>query len=205
MAGNTLRDALVDEIKDAYNAEKQMTKALPKLAKAANSDELRTALANHLEETQKQIKKIERVFELLDETPRGKHCAGMAGIVEEGNDLLEEDFEDAVMDANIIAAAQKAEHYEIGSYGTASAWAEALELTDVATILNEILDEEKAADRKLSALAELGINDAASAGESDEDEEEPASRQKESVRVSESGPKKSGGNGAARSVKRARK
>jgi ferritin-like metal-binding protein YciE len=205
MAGNTLRDSLVDEVKDMYNAEKQLTKALPKLAKAANSDELRTALENHLEETQNQVTKLERVFELLDETIRGKHCAGMAGIIEEGADVLEEDFEDAVMDAAIIAAAQKTEHYEIGSYGTMIAWAEALELTEVAGILKEILDEEKAADEKLSAIAESGINDAATAGESYEEEEETTSREKESARVSASGSKRNGGNGTARSAKRARK
>jgi ferritin-like metal-binding protein YciE len=205
MAGNTLRDSLVDEVKDMYNAEKQLTKALPKLAKAANSDELRTALESHLEETQNQVSKLERVFELLDETIRGKHCAGMAGIIEEGADVLEEDFEDAVMDAAIIAAAQKTEHYEIGSYGTMIAWAEALELTEVAGILKEILDEEKAADEKLSAIAESGINDAATAGESYEEEEETTSREKESARVSASGSKRNGGNGTARSAKRARK
>ncbi len=205
MAGNTLRDSLVDEVKDMYNAEKQLTKALPKLAKAASSEELRTAIENHLEETQNQVTKLERVFELLDETVRGKHCAGIAGIIEEGSDVLEEDFEDAVMDACIIAAAQKAEHYEISSYGTMIAWAEALELTDVAGILNEILEEEKAADEKLSALAETGINEAATAGESDEEDEEPASREKDSARVSASGPKRNGGNGTARSAKRARK
>ena len=205
MAGNTLRDSLVDEVKDMYNAEKQLTKALPKLAKAASSEELRTAIENHLEETRNQVAKLERVFELLDETVRGKHCAGMAGIIEEGSDVLEEDFEDAVMDACIIAAAQKAEHYEISSYGTMIAWAEALELTDVAGILNEILAEEKAADEKLSAMAETGINEAATAGESDEEEEEPANRAKEAARVSASGPKRSAGNGNARSAKRARK
>jgi len=205
MAGNTLRDCLVDEVKDMYNAEKQLTKALPKLAKGATSEELRTALENHLEETQNQVAKLERVFELLDETVRGKHCAGMAGIIEEGSDLLEEDFEDAVMDACIIAAAQKSEHYEITSYGTMIAWAEALELTEVAGILNEILEEEKTADEKLSALAESGINEAATAGESEEEEEETTSRQKETVGVSASGSKRNGGNGAGRSAKRARK
>ena len=208
MAGNTLRDSLVDEIKDMFNAEKQLTKALPKLAKAATSDELRTAFENHLEETRGQVAKLERVFELMDETPRGKHCAGMAGIIEEGSDLLEEDFEDAVMDACIIAAAQKAEHYEITSYGSMIAWAEALELTEVASILNEILSEEKAADTKLSALAESGINEAATAGESEDDEEETTSREQESPRMSASGPKRNagnGGNGVARTAKRARK
>ena len=212
MAGNTLRDSLVDEVKDMYNAEKQLTKALPKLAKAATSEELRTAFENHLEETQGHVARLERVFELLDETVRGKHCAGMAGIIEEGSDILEEDFEDAVMDACIIAAAQKSEHYEITSYGTMIAWAEALDLTEVASILNENLEEEKAADQKLSALAEAGINEAATAGESesDEEEEESSSRTKASTDASASGAsaKRSagnGGNGGARSAKRARK
>ena len=172
MAGNNLREALVDEIRDLYNAEKQLTKALPKMAKGATSEELREAFESHLEETEGQVTRLERVFELLDEKPRGKHCAGMAGIVEEGSEKLQEDAEDSVMDAMLIASAQKVEHYEIGSYGTAIAWAEALGLTDVAEVLNETLAEEKAADEKLSALAESGINEAATAGESEDDMEE---------------------------------
>ena len=172
MAGNNLREALVEEIRDLYNAEKQLTKALPKLAKAATNDELREAFESHLEETEGHVTRLERVFELLDEKPRGKHCAGMAGIIEESNEALQEDMEDAVMDAVIIKGAQSAEHYEIGSYGTAIAWAEALDLTEVAQILQETLAEEKAADAKLSALAESGINEAATAGDSDEDSEE---------------------------------
>lgn len=174
MAASNLRDALVDEIKDLYNAEKQLTKALPKLAKAATNDELRTAFETHLEETENQIARLEQVFELLDEKVRGKHCAGMAGIIEEGNEKLEEDMEDAVMDACLIKSAQSAEHYEIGSYGTAIAWAEALELTEVAELLQETLAEEKATDEKLSALAESGINEAATAGESDEESDDDA-------------------------------
>ena len=179
MAGNNLREALVEEIKDLYNCEKQLTKALPKLAKAATSDELREAFESHLEETDGQITRLERVFELLDEKPRGKHCAGIAGIIEEGSDTIQEDAEDAVMDAMLIAAGQRAEHYEIGAYGTVIAWAEALELTDVAQLLQETLAEEKAADEKLTALAESGINEAATAGaeddESMEDDEEESS------------------------------
>jgi ferritin-like metal-binding protein YciE len=172
MAGSNLRDALVDEIKDLYNAEKQLTKALPKLAKASTNDALREAFESHLEETENHVTRLEKVFELLDEKPRGKHCAGMAGIIEEGNEKLEEDMEDRVMDACIIKSAQSAEHYEIGSYGTAIAWAEALDLTEIAEVLQETLAEEKAADAKLSALAESGINEAATAGESDEDSED---------------------------------
>ena len=180
MAGNTLRDAFVDEVRDMYNAEKQLLKALPKLAKAASSDELREALESHLEETQGQVARLETVFELLDEKPRGKHCAGMAGIIEEGSDMLQEDFEGAVMDACIIAAGQRAEHYEMAAYGTSIAWAQALGLTEVAELLTETLEEEKAADLKLSAMAEAGINDAASSDDSDEmdedDEDEPAKK-----------------------------
>ena len=172
MPVNTLRDALVEEIKDLYNAEKQLTKALPKLAKAATSDELREAFESHLEETENQITRLERVFELLDEKPRGKHCAGIAGIIEEGGDVMQEDAEDSVMDAMLIASGQRAEHYEIGAYGSVIAWAEALELTAVAQLLNETLAEEKAADEKLSAIAESGVNEAATAGESEDDEED---------------------------------
>jgi ferritin-like metal-binding protein YciE len=179
MAGSNLREALVEEIRDLYNAEKQLTKALPKLAKSATSEELREAFESHLEETEGQITRLERVFELLDEKPRGKHCAGIAGIIEEGSDIMQEDMEDAVMDACLIAAGQKAEHYEIGSYGTVIAWAEALDLTEVAQVLQETLAEEKAADEKLSALAESGVNEAATAGaeddESMEDEDEEES------------------------------
>jgi ferritin-like metal-binding protein YciE len=172
MAGNNLREALVDEIRDLYNAEKQLVKALPKMAKGASSEELREAFESHLEETEGQVARLERVFELLDEKPRGKHCAGMAGIIEEGSEKLQEDLEDAVLDACLIASAQKVEHYEIGAYGTAIAWAEALELTEVAQVLQESLAEEKSADEKLTALAESGINEAATAGESEDDMDE---------------------------------
>jgi ferritin-like metal-binding protein YciE len=190
MAEYTLRDALVDEVRDLYNAEKQLTKALPKLAKAACSDELRAAIEGHLQETQGQVTRLERVFELLDEKPRGKHCAGIAGIIEEGAETLQNGAEGAVMDAQIIAAGQRAEHYEIAAYGTAIAWAEALELTEVAETLTETLDEEKAADETLSALATAGINEAATGDESDEsddmdeqDDEDVTARATEPERV----------------------
>jgi ferritin-like metal-binding protein YciE len=160
----TLHDALVDEVRDLYHAEKQLVKALPKLAKNATNDALRTALENHLAETEQQVARLEEVFELLELKPRAKPCAGMAGIVEEGSDMLEEDAEDAVLDAMIVAAAQRAEHYEIAAYGTAAAWAEGLGLKSVAKLLNATLAEEKAADAKLSKLAESGINAAAEAG-----------------------------------------
>ena len=171
MSADNLREALVEEIKDLYNAEKQLVKALPKMAKGAESDELREAFESHLEETEGHVTRLERVFELLDEKPRGKHCAGMAGIVEEGSEKLLADMEGAVLDACLIASGQKVEHYEIGAYGTAIAWAEALGLSEVAQVLNESLEEEKAADEKLSALAESGINQAATAGESEDSED----------------------------------
>ena len=172
MAAQNLREALVEEIRDLYNAEKQLTKALPKLAKAATSEELRDAFESHLEETQGHVTRLERVFELLDEKPRGKHCAGMAGIIEEGSDTMQEDMEDSVMDACLIAGAQRAEHYEITAYGSVIAWAEALGLSEVSEVLNETLAEEKAADEKLTALAESGINEAATAGASEDDMED---------------------------------
>jgi len=206
MSADNLREALVDEIRDIYNAEKQLVKALPKMAKGAESDELREAFEKHLEETEGQVTRLERVFELLDEKPRGKHCAGMAGIVEEGSEKLQEDMEGSVLDACLIASAQKVEHYEISAYGSAIAWAEALGLTEVCDVLNETLEEEKAADEKLSALAESGINQAATAGETeegeemeDEDEEEETranSRKQEQPQASASGRTASSAAGA---------
>ena len=178
MPVNNLRDALVEEINDLYNAEKQLTKALPKLAKTATSDELREAFESHLEETEGQITRLERVFELLDEKARGKHCAGIAGIIEEGSDAMGE-YEGATMDAVLIAGGQRAEHYEISAYGTLVEWAKGMGHTDAADLLQEILDEEGEADKKLTALAESGINEQACAGaqgEGEQDEEEDDQR-----------------------------
>jgi ferritin-like metal-binding protein YciE len=172
MSADNLREALVEEIRDLYNAEKQLVKALPKMAKGAESDELREAFEEHLQETEGQVTRLERVFEMLEEKPRGKHCAGMAGIIEEGSEKLQEDMEGSVLDACLIGAAQKVEHYEICAYGTAIAWAEALGLSEVVDVLNESLEEEKGADEKLTALAESGINQAATAGESEEEGDE---------------------------------
>ena len=158
-ADNTpLRKLLIEELRDLYNGEKQLTKALPKLAKNATSEQLRDLLETHLEETEQQISRLEDAFEMLGEKPRGKHCDGIAGIVEEGNAMLQEDFEGAVLDAGIIAGAQRTEHYEIAAYGTVMAWAKALGLNDLAELLDQTLEEEKAADEKLSALAESTIN-----------------------------------------------
>ncbi len=161
---STLHDAMLDEIRDLYHAEKQLLKALPKMAKAASHPDLKAALESHLGETEGQVERLEQVFELLEQKPRTKVCAGMAGIIEEGSDALKEDAAEAVLDAMIIASGQRAEHYEMAAYGTVVAWAKALGLRDVAQLLQKTLDEEKLADKKLTALAEAGINAAAEAG-----------------------------------------
>jgi ferritin-like metal-binding protein YciE len=170
----TLHDAFVDELRDTYDAERQLTKALAKLAKAATSPDLREAFETHLEETQGQIERLEQVFESLDEKVRGKHCDGIAGIIEEGKSIMEEDFDDTTMDACLIAAGQRAEHYEMAAYGTLIAWANAMGHQEAARLLQETLNEEKAADEKLSGLAEGGINQSADAAHPDEEDEEPA-------------------------------
>ena len=168
----TLHDAFVDELRDTYDAEKQLTKALAKLAKASSNPKLRQAFESHLQETQGQIARLEQVFESLDEKARGKHCDGIAGIIEEGKSMMEEEFDETTMDACLIAAGQRAEHYEMAAYGTLVAWAQAMGHDEAARLLQQTLDEEKAADRKLSGLAESGINQgAADAAHADEDEE----------------------------------
>jgi len=154
----TLHDAFIDELRDTFDAEKQLTKALPRVAKAATSPALRAAFETHLEETMGQIDRLTRVFESLGEKPRGKHCDGMAGIIEEAKGALEEDADEATMDALLIASAQRAEHYEMAAYGTLVAWAQAMGHDEAVQLLQQTLDEEKAADKKLSTLAEGGIN-----------------------------------------------
>jgi ferritin-like metal-binding protein YciE len=169
----TLHDAFIDELRDLYNAEKQITKALPKMIKAATAAPLADAFEAHLRETEGQIERLEQVFGSLDEPVKSKPCDGMSGILEEGKDLMGEDFDEATMDAVLIAAAQKVEHYEIGSYGTVIAWAEAMGHTEAARLLKETLAEEEAADEKLSSIAEGGINEqAGSAAHGDEEDEE---------------------------------
>jgi ferritin-like metal-binding protein YciE len=154
----TLHDAFIDELRDVYDGERQLTKALAKLAKTASSPDLRDAFETHLEETREHIARLEQVFEGLDERVRGKHCDGIAGIVEEGKAIMGEDFDAAAMDACLIAAGQRAEHYEMAAYGTLVAWARAMRHDDAVELLQQTLDEEKAADKKLSQLAEGAIN-----------------------------------------------
>lgn len=170
----SLHDMFIDELRDAYDAEKQLTKALPKLARATVSDELREAFESHLTETEGHVTRLEQVFESLEEKPRGKHCDGIAGIIEEGKSVIEEDIEEDAVDACLIAAGQRAEHYEIAAYGTLIAWAKAMGHTEAAELLEETLKEEKSADEKLTSLAEGGINEQAASsahGEGEEDED----------------------------------
>jgi len=175
---SSLKELMLDELRDLYNCEKQLTKALPKLAKNATSPQLRKLIETHLDETEHQVERLDEVFEMLEEKPRGKFCDGIAGIIEEGSKLTQEDFDGAVLDAGIIAGAQRAEHYEIAAYGSVMAWAKILGLRDVASLLNQTLQEEKNADQKLSQLAERDINRQASTSSGEEEEEEePETRQ----------------------------
>jgi ferritin-like metal-binding protein YciE len=178
-----LHDAFIDELRDAYDAEKQLIKALPKLAKAATAPPLRAAFLDHLEETRGHVERLEQVFASLDEKVRGKHCDGIAGIIEEGKSVMEEDFDGETLDACLIAAGQRSEHYEMAAYGTLVAWAEAMGHTKAARLLSTILDEEKAADEKLTSLATGGINSRAAAGP-DEDESASGDGQAEGIGAS---------------------
>ena len=168
----TLHDAFIEELRDAYDAEKQLTKALKKMAKAAASDGLRTAFESHLQETEGHVDRLEQVFASIEEKPRGKHCEGVAGIIEEGKAVMEEELDEATLDACLIASGQRAEHYEMAAYGTLVAWARAMGHEEAAVLLQETLDQEKAADEKLSSLAEGGINQDAAEAAHPEDEEE---------------------------------
>ena len=170
----TLHEAFVAELRDAYDAEKQIIKALPKMVKAASSPDLKSAFTAHLDETRAQVERLEEVFRSLDEKVRGKHCDGMAGIIEEGKSTMEEDFDETTMDACLIAAAQRVEHYEMAAYGSMVAWARVMGHTEAAELLEQTLDEEKSTDKKLSSLAEGGINQEAADAAHPEEESEVA-------------------------------
>jgi len=171
---DSMNALLVDELRDIYDAEKRLTKAIPKLAKKASNDDLRSALEEHLQETEGQIARLEEAFEHLGERAKGKPCAGMRGILEEGDEHVGEDYEDDdLRDAVIIGSAQRVEHYEIAAYGTAIAHARVLQQDDIVQLLEESLEEEKAADAKLSELAESVVNlEAADQSEESDDSSE---------------------------------
>ena len=154
----TLHDLMVHELKDLYSAERQLVQALPRMSKNANSDALRTALDNHLAETEEQVTRLETILESLGESPRGQKCHGMEGLIEEGKTLLKEDADPDVMDAGLIVAAQKVEHYEIAGYGAVCEYARMMGHTQALQLLERTLEEEKNADRKLNEIAEGGIN-----------------------------------------------
>jgi ferritin-like metal-binding protein YciE len=160
---NELHELFLDELADVYNAEQQLTKALPKLAKAAESDELREALETHLEETEQHISRLEQVAQSLDETIKRKTCQAMKGLIAEGEDILKEWKNSTAVDAALIAAAQKVEHYEIASYGTLCAWAEQMGHDEALKLLRQTEEEESAADEKLTQVAESIANERAQA------------------------------------------
>jgi ferritin-like metal-binding protein YciE len=158
MAVKSVQDLLVDELRDIYHAEKQLVKALPKMAKAAKSAKLRQAFEDHLQETKGQVERLEQVFEKLDTRSRSKPCEAMEGLIEEAKEMMDEIKTPEVLDAALIVGAQKVEHYEIASYGSVHALAQALGHKEVAQLLEQTLGEEKAADKKLNALALSEVN-----------------------------------------------
>ena len=168
MPSEGLRELYIDELKDLYSAENQLVKALPKMAKASSSDELRQGFEEHLEQTRGHVQRLEEIFKALGENPKGKKCAGMEGLVKEGSEIMGEDFEGPVMDAALIGAAQRVEHYEIAAYGTAAEFAKLLGESEHASRLEETLAEEKETDEKLTELAKeinSHANEGGSAGE----------------------------------------
>ena len=163
MATQGLKELYIDELKDLYSAENQLVKALPKIAKAAASSELRKGFEEHLEQTKEHVERLEQIFEMLGESPKGKKCKGMEGLIEEGSEVSEEGFEGAVLDAGLIGAAQRVEHYEIAAYGTARAFPEVLGHKEHVSLLEQTLEEEEATDEKLTELSQT-INEQANSG-----------------------------------------
>jgi ferritin-like metal-binding protein YciE len=155
---DTLEKLYINELRDLYSAENQLLKALPKMAKGASSNELKDAFEKHLEQTRGHVERLEEIFEQLDESPKGKTCHGMKGLIEEGSEILEDDGEDSVLDAGIVVAAQKVEHYEIASYGSVRTLAKLLGQDDAASLLQITLDEESEANEILNGLAEGIVN-----------------------------------------------
>jgi ferritin-like metal-binding protein YciE len=155
---NPLEELLVDELKDIYSAESQIVKALPKMAKAASSPDLKRAFERHLEETRRQVERLDQIGDTLDIRLTGKKCKGMEGLIEEGKEIIEEDLDENAIDAGLIGAAQKVEHYEIAAYGTARTHATLLGYNKIARLLQQTLNEEGATDKKLTQLAESIIN-----------------------------------------------
>jgi ferritin-like metal-binding protein YciE len=155
----TMDDLFLDSLRDLYDAEKQITKVLPKMSKAASSDDLKAAFEQHLQVTKRQVERLEQIFTQLDEKPGGKKCAAMEGLIEEGAELIQEGKPSSILDAGLIGAAQKVEHYEMAGYGTARTFATLLGHTEAAQLLQETLEEEKETDQQLTELAESVVNE----------------------------------------------
>jgi ferritin-like metal-binding protein YciE len=172
MAAKSLRDLFIEELRDAYDGEKRLLKALPKLARAATNEDLQTAFTSHARETGGQVARLEKVFRTIGQRPRGKKCDGIIGIVEEANTAIDEIEEGAVLDAALIAGAQRAEHYEIAAYGTLAHFADLLGEQKAKDLLGETLEEEKAADETLNAIATSDVNRRALTGDDSEEDEE---------------------------------
>jgi ferritin-like metal-binding protein YciE len=193
MKMNSLDVLLEEQLKDMYSAEKQLLRALPKMAKAASSQELRTALQEHTEVTKRQVERLEQVFESLGKRAKAKTCAAMQGLIEEANEIMSEEGEDAVLDAGIIAAAQKVEHYEIASYGTVRTWARLCGQEEAASLLQETLDEEAETDQRLTQLAESFVNPQAEAGGGEQEGGSSGGGKQRSAAKKSGGSKKSSG------------
>jgi ferritin-like metal-binding protein YciE len=181
MEHQALKELYIDELKDIYNAENQLVKALPKMAKTANSEELRTGFEEHLEQTRGHVQRLEQIFKELGEKPSGKKCKGMEGLVAEGQEIMGEDFKDDLMDAALISAAQRVEHYEIAAYGTVRTYAELLGEDTAVQLLEQTLEEEKETDQKLTDMAgEINVKALGESSEEgpEEDEEEAPTRKK---------------------------
>ena len=171
MAEKTLKSVFVDELRDIYNAEQQLIKALPKMAKKATSEELQKGFEEHLEQTKEHAARIERIFGVLGEPVKGRKCKGMEGIVAEGSEVMSEDYKGAVMDASLISAAQRVEHYEIAAYGSVRAYAELMGESDAASLLKQTLEEEKETDQKLTDLSKQINEEAYQSGAAGEESE----------------------------------
>jgi len=171
MKENQLRELYVEELRDLYSAEKQLVKALPKMAKAATSSGLRSGFEEHLKQTKGHVSRLEQIFDSLDENPNGKTCKGMEGLIKEGSEMIEEDPEEEQLDAGLISAAQRVEHYEIAGYGCVRTYAQLLGDDEAASLLDETLKEEKETDAKLTELAENINVEALQAGQSEESDE----------------------------------
>jgi len=189
MAKQALRELYVDELRDLYDAENRLVKALPKLAKEAESQELRSGIEEHLEQTRGHVDRLRQIFEAMGERPGGKKCAGMVGLLQEGDEMMDQEFEGGVKDAALISAAQRVEHYEIAAYGCVKTWASLLGEKEAQDLLEQTLNEEKEADQKLTEIAEeinveamSGAQTSESGSESEDEEHKSATRSRGKAR-----------------------